>query len=156
MTAKYKLELSRDTGIPCMVMEKEYPGSRGHCPDEILELLENQEHLSHLAEEHIYLVCLDTKLSVRAVFEVAHGTVDAAQADMKSFMIRILLSGAAGFVVVHNHPSGDVTPSRQDHMITQKIQEAARLLDVNFLDHLIAGTGGRYFSFKENGNPGKA
>ncbi len=62
----------------------------------------------------------------------------------------IILANAAAFIVAHNHPSGDPAPSRDDIEITRRLKEAAEILGVRFLDHIVIGRG-RYVSFVEDG-----
>ncbi len=66
-------------------------------------------------------------------------------------MPALLTPGTTGVIVVHNHPSGDPRPSRDDARVTQRLCAAADILDIELLDHLIVGDDGRYYSFREGG-----
>ncbi len=66
----------------------------------------------------------------------------------------LLLSNSAACIVAHNHPSGDPTPSPKDLSLTKRLYDAGKLLDIPVLDHIIIGTEGRYYSWKENGAVG--
>lgn len=77
------------------------------------------------------------------------GGVSATEVDAKIIFRRLLMVGASGFICVHNHPSGDMKPSDCDIEQTNKLVEAARYLDLRFLDHMVVGDG--YYSFKEHG-----
>jgi DNA repair protein RadC len=67
------------------------------------------------------------------------------------FVPACLTPGATALLVVHNHPSGDPTPSPDDARLTLRLAQAADILDMPLLDHLIVGDGGRYFSFRQAG-----
>ena len=86
---------------------------------------------------------------------VSLGTVNESSAHPREILRPVITRGAAGFIVVHNHPSGDPSPSRADEIVTRRIIEAADLMQVNFHDHIIIGkpSPGRnaYFSFREAG-----
>jgi DNA repair protein RadC len=66
------------------------------------------------------------------------------------FVPACVTPGTTGLIVVHNHPSGDPTPSQDDARLTVRLCQAADVLDIGLLDHLIVGDAGRYFSFREN------
>lgn len=63
--------------------------------------------------------------------------------------MRLLLSGATQFAVVHNHPSGDPTPSNADLQVTRKLYEASKLMDIEFTDHIILGDDRAFCSLRE-------
>ena len=67
------------------------------------------------------------------------------------FVPACLTPGTTALLVVHNHPSGDPTPSPDDARLTLRLAQAADILDMPLLDHLIVGDAGRYFSFRESG-----
>jgi DNA repair protein RadC len=67
------------------------------------------------------------------------------------FVPACLTPGTTGLIVVHNHPSGDPTPSQDDARLTIRLVHAADVLDMPLLDHLIVGDAGRYYSFREAG-----
>jgi len=68
----------------------------------------------------------------------------------REIFIRALLSGAVGIIIIHNHPSSDITPSSQDLLVTEKIAQAGKMIGVELLDHIIIG-GNEYCSLKELG-----
>ncbi len=84
-------------------------------------------------------------------FEViSEGGITATIVDPRIVMRRALEEDALKIILCHNHPSGSLQPSRQDEMLTQKIKEAARLFDIDVLDHLIVSESG-YYSFADSG-----
>ena len=62
--------------------------------------------------------------------------------------MRLCLCGASSFMLIHNHPSGECTPSNEDIQITKRLEECGKLMNIELIDHIIIGDG--YFSFKEN------
>ena len=80
------------------------------------------------------------------------GTLDASLVSPREVFKSCILSNAAAFIAVHNHPSGTPAPSNEDMAITERLADCARLMDIRMLDHIIvAGETGELFSFKEKG-----
>lgn len=118
-------------------------------PELIVNVLNDCFSMNRLAEEHLYLIALDTKNKAVGVFEVSHGTVNTTLVNPREIFIRLLLVGASSFVISHNHPSGDCTPSKEDVQITRRLKECADMMGIMLLDHIIVGDG--YSSLKESG-----
>lgn len=78
-----------------------------------------------------------------------HFYVNASLIDMKSVMSRVLLSGACNIVLLHNHPSGNLNPSREDDNVKEKLKQACKLMEVTLRDFIIVGKG--YYSYFEEG-----
>ena len=108
-------------------------------PKEIAFLIDNLFDATILAEEHIWLVCLDTPGHILGIFEASKGTVNGALCSSREIFIRALLCGAVNIILVHNHPSGDLTPSDPDIAVAKKIRQAGQLLGVSLLDFIIVG-----------------
>jgi DNA repair protein RadC len=108
-----------------------------------------------LSKESLRVILLDTKYQLMRVEEVSHGSLNESVAHPREVFRPALIYSAFAIVVVHNHPSGDPAPSDADHRVTRKMAEAAALLQIQLLDHVIIGSGdnGRrpYFSFREAG-----
>jgi DNA repair protein RadC len=83
------------------------------------------------------------------VFEISHGSVNSSVVGVREIFQKALLANAVNIIMVHNHPSGDCTPSREDVEITKRMVEAGKILGVGVLDHLVIGE--RYCSLKEKG-----
>ena len=107
------------------------------------------EELRHEKREKVLLVLLDSKGLVLKEVVLSTGTVNASLISTREIFIEVLKAEAVSMVLLHNHPSGDPTPSPQDEKITNLIDEGARLLNVAFVDHIIIGDN-RYFSFREH------
>lgn len=111
--------------------------------------------LRHLSQEQVMVAVLDTRLRHVATTVVSVGTVNDSSAHPREILRPVITRGAYGFILIHNHPSGDPSPSRADEIITRRMVEAAKLMQVCFLDHVIIGrpSPGRaaYYSFREAG-----
>jgi DNA repair protein RadC len=119
-----------------------------HSPADVAKMMQVQ--MSHLDQEHLKVICLDTKNRVMKVHGVYVGTLNAAGLRVAEIFKEAVRLNSASLIVCHNHPSGDPTPSGDDVHITHQIVEAGRLLDVAVLDHLVIGHG-RYVSLREQG-----
>jgi DNA repair protein RadC len=103
--------------------------------------------LEQSADEYVYLLALNTKGKGIGVFEVAHGIGDASLIDTRGVFMRALHIGANSIILVHNHPSGDVFPSREDKRTCERMRQAGSLLHIPVTDFLIVADG--YFSFRQ-------
>ena len=108
-------------------------------PETIVRAMNTLFGLSVAAEEYVWILAMDTKCHALAVFELSHGTAGCSHVGTREAMIRLLLAGASCFVLIHNHPSGDVSPSRDDLKATKRLVDAADLMCIRFLDHIIVG-----------------
>lgn len=106
--------------------------------------------MSALEQEHLRVLLLDTRNHVLDIVEVYHGSVNMSQIRVGEVFKAAIRRNATAVIVVHNHPSGDPTPSPDDAAVTRALVQAGKLVDVEVLDHLIIGTG-RYVSMKERG-----
>jgi DNA repair protein RadC len=108
-------------------------------------------------KECVALVILDRKNRVRAWNVVSQGTATASLLHPREVLRAVIVAGGTAFVVMHNHPSGDPAPSSGDVQVTRAIREAARVLDTEFLDHVVIGRKGAdtlgrgWYSFREAG-----
>lgn len=108
------------------------------------------ESLRHKTTEHLTLVLLDNRKNILNETVISVGTANAALVSPREICIRALRFEAAYMLLLHNHPSGDPTPSRQDILATQKIKEVSDLVEIPLLDHIIIGDN-RYTSFNQKG-----
>ena len=93
---------------------------------------------------------LDTRNRVQDIASIYRGSVNSSQVRIGELFKHAIRRNAACIVVIHNHPSGDPTPSPDDVAITRGIVQAGKLLDVDVLDHIIIGRG-KFVSLKERG-----
>ena len=108
------------------------------------------ERLRHLETEHIYLILTDNKNRFMKEILISKGTVNMSVLSVREIFIEALRYQAVNILLLHNHPSGDATPSRQDIMMTGQILDASRLLNIPLLDHIIIGDN-TFTSLKEKG-----
>lgn len=106
------------------------------------------EKMRHQEKEVILLLLLDNKLKLIEEYMISQGTVKASLLSSREVFIQALRCRACYLMLLHNHPSGDPSPSRQDIQITQKIKEAGELMDIPLIDHIVLGDG-CYVSLKE-------
>ena len=92
---------------------------------------------------------LDAQSRCITKVEIAKGTVNESLAHPREIFRPAIIHSAYAFVMVHNHPSGSVSPSEADRQLTKRVAAAAQILQINFLDHVIVGQG--FFSFQEAG-----
>jgi DNA repair protein RadC len=96
------------------------------------------------------VLLLSTKHQVIAYHEVSRGTLDTSLVHPREVFKAAILANASTVVLAHNHPSGNPTPSPEDHQITKRLARAGELLGIHVLDHVVVGDSG-YVSFRERG-----
>lgn len=106
--------------------------------------------MAHLSNERVRTLYLDTKNQLIRDEIASEGSIDQAAIYTREVVRRALDLGAAAVILVHNHPSGDSAPSRQDITMTREIQEAGQRLGITLHDHIIVGKDG-YHSMKSEG-----
>ena len=104
--------------------------------------------LRDLKREVFKVIFLDKALKILGEKDMFFGTVDEAAVHPREVVREALFQNASSLVLVHNHPSGKVEPSREDYEITQKIKSACQTVSIRILDHIIVGEN-QYFSFSE-------
>jgi DNA repair protein RadC len=106
--------------------------------------------MSALEQEHLRVILLDVRNRVLEIVEIYKGSVNSSQVHVGEIFKPAIRRNAPSLIVVHNHPSGDPTPSPDDVAVTRAIAQAGKLLDVEVLDHVVIGQG-RWVSLKERG-----
>ncbi len=119
-----------------------------HDPSGVAEYY--MELLRHDSQENIHCMMLDTRNHVLGEERLTRGTSDCSPLSTRDLFGAALRYRATGIILVHNHPSGDPTPSEADVLLTEKAREAGSLLDIRLLDHIIIGDR-CYVSFADNG-----
>jgi DNA repair protein RadC len=110
--------------------------------------------MRHLDREHFRVLPLNTRHQVLRVATVSVGGLSSAQVHPREVFKEAIRCGAAAVIVVHNHPSGDPTPSNDDRQITEQLSAAGTLVGIPILDHIIIGDG-QYVSLRELGHLGR-
>lgn len=118
-------------------------------PKDAYELV--QSFVEDADRERFLVVCLDTKNRPTSISECHVGSLNASIAHPREIMKSAVLSNAASVLLVHNHPSGDPTPSPEDIDVTKRISQAGEILGIEVIDHLIVGDG-EFVSLKEKGH----
>lgn len=132
---KYRTQLVRE-------YDAEYKTRRAATsPAVVAGLLNEMFNASDRCEEHVWQLCLDTKMKVVAVFENSAGGLTSSICDPATVARNALLSNAYGVILAHNHPSGDPSPSNDDIQITKRISAGLTLLGLQLVDHVIIGDG---------------
>jgi len=108
------------------------------------------EDLRHKEQEQLVLVMLNTKSRLIGDKMMTKGTVNASLISPREIFIEAVKKDAVYIVLVHNHPSGDTSPSREDIAVTKRVSEAGKLIGIGLLDHIIIGDN-CYVSMKERG-----
>ncbi len=131
----------RVVGVPTLVL-----GSPHTAATTLAPLVEDQ------LVEVFAVACLSTRHRLLGWHVLSRGTRTSTPISMPDvFVPACLTPGTTGLIVVHNHPSGDPTPSPEDAALTRRLKAAGDLLDLPLLDHLVIGEGQRYYSFREAG-----
>ena len=110
-------------------------------------MLPKMQDLNH---EEFWVLLMNQNYKLLKAERISIGGITETSADIRIIMRDAILNNATILAVCHNHPSGSISPSRQDDMLTQSIQKACQLMRIHFLDHVIV-TDGAYFSFHEAG-----
>jgi DNA repair protein RadC len=119
-----------------------------HSPQDAADLVKYE--MSVLEQEELWVMLLDTRNRVLRIDTIYRGSLNSSQVRVGELFKNAIRRAAAAIIVVHNHPSGDPTPSPDDVAVTRAIVQAGKLLDIEVLDHLIIGSG-QYVSLKERG-----
>ena len=112
------------------------------------------EDMRHRTREILKLIFLNTRCRLIGECNVSEGTIDSALVSPRELFIEAFKRNAYGIILLHNHPGGDPTPSREDVMITRRIYEAGELLGIRLFDHIVIGDN-CFVSMKEKGFFGK-
>ncbi len=126
-----------------------YSDRQLRCPDDVVGLLSRE--LQDYDREVACVVNLQSDGRPINLNIISMGTVNMSLVSAREVFKSAILSNAANIMLLHNHPSGDPTPSRADLELTHKIWEAAQIMDIPLLDHIILGRDGVYCSFLKNG-----
>lgn len=106
--------------------------------------------MSALDQEEMRVLLLDTKHHVIDTVTLYRGTLNTCVTRIAEIFRPAIIAGAESILVIHNHPSGDPTPSPEDILLTRRLNQAGNLLDIKVIDHIIIATG-HFLSLKERG-----
>jgi DNA repair protein RadC len=123
-------------------------GCKINCPDDAFQLLRYE--IGHLLNEVAIILCLDTKNRVISKAQVSVGSLSAAIVHPRELYKQAILRSSASIIFVHNHPSGDCTPSQEDIALSRRLKECGDLIGIELLDSLVISSDS-YVSIKERG-----
>jgi DNA repair protein RadC len=101
-------------------------------------------------KEFFKVMLLNNANKLLGISHLSEGSIDRTSVDIRHIMQSVILSNATGIIVCHNHPSGNLLPSVQDNLVTQKINEACKIFDIFLADHLIISSE-NYYSYADDG-----
>lgn len=141
----------KDDGRAELVMEDsvEYMADRLDSPQKIHDMFCRAFRADRMTEEHVWILCCDVKMKPVGVMLISRGTCNASLVRPREVFMKALLCNASNIALIHNHPSGDATPSADDYNVWRILREAGELLGVSVVDSIIVGND-VYYSFKEH------
>jgi len=136
-----------------LVMESSYNYPRLQAitgPHHVAKIIRDTFGAGNLPEEHVYMIAMSTAFTVKGVFEISHGGFMSVPIQPREIFVRAYLVGAAGIILTHNHPSGEVKPSPDDIMKTKKLCTVGEIMGIVVYDHIII-TAEKYYSMLQDG-----
>ena len=150
---EYDVELDNEN-LPYLVKEREFRSKHISCnsPEKIVALLNSDKYrLNKKAEEKVHILGTNCKYTHANLFELSKGNSNTSICDAFTIYQRLLLSNSTVFAMIHNHPTGNLTPSREDIRTSKKLKELAKTMGIIFADSIIIGKDNNYNSLVENG-----
>ena len=141
MISQYSLKLTKD---------RKFKYSTKHVDNHIAAAAVFRDYLGSRDCEHLAMILLDGRNMMTGLCLVGIGFLHSLPVSIRNILKFAVIGNASGFVIGHNHPSGNLKPSRQDEELTYKIKEAAKYFDIVITDHIIVSDEG-YFSFADEG-----
>ena len=145
LTEQQRVVLEKEYSVNCPEVDRKISS-----PEKLVSLAKYHLRLHERSEEYLYMVCTNNKLVVTGIFELSHGNVNSSIMGVREILQKALLANAVSIFIMHNHPSGDPTPSREDIQATERLVKAGEIVGVQVLDHLIVGRP-EYVSLKDKG-----
>lgn len=118
------------------------------CSEDIFNLM--QSIVGDIENEEVWVVLLNSRLKMIKRIRVASGGIDGAIVDVRIILKEAIMNNAVALALIHNHPSGNESPSSDDDRITKQLVDAAKFLNVKMIDHLIIGKN-EYYSYSDEG-----
>ncbi|MDD3984249.1 MAG: JAB domain-containing protein [Candidatus Omnitrophica bacterium] len=142
-TYAYRLKLVREREVP-------YHTGSTNTPEIAAQIIRN--HIDHADREMFTVLALDARNNVIGISTISIGNLDSAIVHPREVLKFAILANAASIILAHNHPSGEVSPSSEDYTLTSRLIQAADIIGIDVLDHLILGGEQALYSFKRSGN----
>lgn len=137
------LELGKRRKLENVLVKKNIQSS-----NDVFEIF--NELLCDLPYEEFWILLLSRSNNIIGKHKISQGGISGTVIDVRIILKTAIDKMASGIILCHNHPSGNTRPSEQDISLTQKLKEAAKLMDINVLDHLIV-THAQFYSFADEG-----
>lgn len=123
-----------------------------HAPEDVYDYL--MTSMRWKDKETVLVLLMDTKCRLIKPVEISTGTLNESIAHPRDILRPAVIHNAYGFILAHNHPSGNPAPSRTDDLLTERVRDSAKLLGIRFLDHIIIGKPTRtaqknYYSYNQ-------
>jgi len=112
---------------------------------------EVQYEMAAFTQEHLWVMLADTRNRLISIEKIYKGSLNASTVRIGELFRPAILRNAASILMVHNHPSGDPTPSPEDIALTRAVVQVGKLLDIEVLDHIVIGSHQNFVSFKQRG-----
>lgn len=143
-----RLKASFELGRRSLVLARERDIRRVRCPRDVADLM--LPEMKGLDREYFKAVLLDTKNGIIRIVTVAIGSLNAALVHPREIFKEAVVASAAGMIIVHNHPTGNPEPSREDTDLTERFARCGELMGIDVVDHIIIG-GDEFVSMRERG-----
>lgn len=123
-----------------LIKEQEFEYNKKICSTlELVEFVRNVLKINNEPQEVLYLLSLNNKNQLVSFIELARGGLNMCKISQNEIFKSVLLSNSNRFIIIHNHPSGDPTPSKNDIEVTKDILKSCEIMGIELLDHLIIG-----------------
>jgi DNA repair protein RadC len=143
-----RLKASFELGRRCLLSKRQEEIKKVRCPQDVASLLIPE--MMGLDREHFKAVLLDSKNGILKIVTVAIGSLNAALVHPREIFKAAVVASAAGIIIVHNHPTGNPEPSREDTDLTDRFVKCGELIGIDLVDHIIIGQG-CFVSMRERG-----
>ena len=128
-----------DVSLTFTVVREDPEPYQANTPEKVVQYMAGAFD-SHPEQESFWVIILNRKNFAKGRVMISLGTATSTLAHPREIFRAVILASGTGFICVHNHPSGDPSPSAADTQLTRTIREAARVMDIEFLDHVIIGS----------------
>lgn len=140
--------------VRLVYQNKQKASERPHikCSHDVYKLLINTVFDANTIEHHesLKLILMNRAGRVLGITQISEGGLAETSADIRHILQAAILGNASGIIISHNHCSGNLQPSTHDDLLTQRLQKAAKLMDISLLDHIIV-TSESYYSYADEG-----
>lgn len=141
-----RLKASFELGRRCLISGRERAIRKVRSPENVADLM--MPEMQGLDREHFKAILLNTKNGILRIVTVAVGSLNAALVHPREIFKAAVLASAAGVILVHNHPTGNPEPSKEDMDLTLRFARCGELMGIDLVDHVVIG-GCRYVSMRE-------